>query len=275
MENENSLTSPIDRDRTKKWRPDQHAHSLTETETHEAMEELNVNILSKFPKVERVYADPPIPLQKIGLFSFVPSKGATPDKDGFFGFAKLRGNFATDTESDMHAEKLIRNVDSYHKVYHTYIGRPFPVTVESKYSADINEIDLRKKMSATISEDVKEKRREEKKEIEDIEQRERNLLDKSKKEEETGETGLEKYTVLRVKKAQLVWTYLRTMKKIEEEVQPGIINAREEIDKMEAEDPSYKKDYYKKFMDARKDIKMVDSEDNFIKYMVEDVELPF
>ena len=41
-------------------------------------------------------------MQNIGLISFVPAKGATPNDNGVFGFAKLRGNFSTNIDMVIH-----------------------------------------------------------------------------------------------------------------------------------------------------------------------------
>ena len=148
-EKENSLTAPSDRDRENKWRPDQGAPALTETEVESAIQTLdNTDFTGKFPRVDRTYSDPPIALQAVGLVSFTPAKGATPNKDGVFGFAKLRGNYASQLEAKQRAEEIIRNIDSYHQIYHTYVGRPFPITASSKYSAETDEIDIRKAMTA-------------------------------------------------------------------------------------------------------------------------------
>ena len=138
-EKESSLTTPDDRVRENNWRPEQGAPQLSENEVTSAMEELNnVSFTTKFQRVDRTYADPPPPLQTIGLLSFVPAKGAQPNANGVYGFAKLRGNYSTQQEADQRAEFLIRNVDSYHQIYHTYVGRPFPMTASSKYSAETN-----------------------------------------------------------------------------------------------------------------------------------------
>ena len=73
-EKESSLTTPDDRVRENNWRPEQGAPQLSENEVTSAMEELNnVSFTSKFPRVDRTYADPPPPLQTIGLVSFVPA----------------------------------------------------------------------------------------------------------------------------------------------------------------------------------------------------------
>lgn len=273
---ENSLTSPLDRDRENKWRPEQGAPELTSSETESAMKELNVtSFTDKFPRVDKTYADPTLPMQYIGLISFVPSKGATPDEQGVYGFAKLRGNFSSEIEASQRAEFLIRNVDSYHKIYHTYVGRPFPITVSSDYSANTDEIDIRKKTTETISKDIKAKREDDQREMREIQQREENLLKQSKQEDVD---PYENYITLRVKKAQLQFTYLEHQKKMAE-VKETLISTRQTISEMDTEYPDFQDKYYDKYMQARKDAGFVDDpeklKDNFLKFLVEDAELDF
>lgn len=281
-EKENSLSSPVDRSLEDKWRPDQTNILLTDEEVKEAMRELNIESVYKFPKIDRTYVDQPPPMQNIGLFSFVPSKGAKPDKDGFYGFAKLRGNFATEIEARQRAEYLIRNVDSYHRIYHTFVGRPFPITCNPNYAAETDEIDIRTKMEKIISEDVQAKREEEKKEMETIMERERKLREESKKVQENPSVKLtddyDNYITLRVKKAQLTWTYLEHQRKMKE-VKDLLIKTREDLAFLDEKYPDYNDKYFEKYMNARKEAGItedkVDTHNNFIKYMVEDVELDF
>lgn len=272
---ENTLTAPSDRDATSKFRLDQSAPALTENQVSDAMKELNVTaFVERFPQVERRFADPQIDLQKIGLVSFVPAKGAKPNDQGIYGFAKLRGNFATEDEANAHAERLIRTVDSYHQIYHTYVGRPFPLTCSSDYSKEVNRVDLQKETSTAISNDVRTKREKEQKEIEEIKNREKELLEDVKKSEENRD---DHYTTLRVKKAQLMWTYVDTEKKLEQ--MAGLIaRARHEIEELDKTNPELKNTYYNKYMDARKQaglsVDKIESSQNFIKFMVEDVNIP-
>ena len=114
----------------------------------------------------------------------------------------------------------------------------------------------------------------EKREIEDIKQREKNLLAESK--EDYVAEPIEKYTELQVKKANLVWTYVETRKKLLD-MQPKIRNAYREIREMDAEDENYMKEYYEKYMSARRDAGIPEDNvaDNFVRYMVEDAELDF
>ena len=272
---ENSLTSPSDRDKTNKWKPDLSNKTLSEEEVSAAYDELNnTSFVEKFPRIDRTYADPQIPLQTIGLISFVPAKGATPNENGVFGFAKLRGNFATQLEANQKAEQLIRNIDSYHQIYHTYVGRPFPITFSSKFSAETDEIDIRKQTTKTISESIKEKKDEEQRTIKEIKEREQALLDDTSKEPDP----YDQYITLRVKLAQLSWTYLEHQKKIEE-VKEVIIRTRKEVAEADEEHPTFKDTYYDKYMEARKKAGIVESKEesqsNFIKFLVEDAELPF
>lgn len=271
----NSLTSPADRG-TGVYRAAVGAPPLTNSQVEEAMNAMSeMSFVEKFPRVERQFADPALPLQTYGLISFVPSKGATPDKDGVYGFMKLRGNFATTQESSERAQFLLREVDSYHKIFHAYVGRPFPITLDQKYCNRTEEVDIRKKAVEVVSEDVKAKRDKEKEEIEDIKKREKQLLDESKPGYKPD--PYEEYTVLRVKKAQLVWAYSQTQKKMEE-MKKSIIKTREQIVEMNSQNPNFEKEYFDRYMKARRDAGIADehnTEENFVKYMVEDIDLGF
>ena len=44
---------------------------------------------------------------------------------------KVRGSYETEDEADARAETLIRTVDSYHKIFTAFVGKPFPATTSS------------------------------------------------------------------------------------------------------------------------------------------------
>ena len=271
----NSLTSKNDRG-DGVYKSDLKSVLLTEEQVENAMKSLiHTELVDNFPKLERQFADPPIHLQTFGLVSFVPSKEAVPDKDGVYGFMKIRGNYATQQEASERCEFLIRNVDSYHGIFQAYVGRPIPITIDPKYAKKVDQIDIRKKASDVISEDVKNKRQEEKKEIEQVKDREKKLLEESK--EDYVQDPYEQYTVLKVKKAQLVWGYHKTTKELET-MKAIIIKTRQQIKDMDEQNPDYSKEYYDRYMKARRDAGIPDehnTEENFVKYMVEDIDLGF
>jgi hypothetical protein len=276
LQTESSLTTPQDRDQVNKWKPDQTSPPLTIQESENAIKELNnTAFTSKFPRVDRTYADPVLTLQTIGLVSFIPAKGATPNEKGIYGFAKLRGNFQTEAEASQRAEFLIRNVDSYHQIFHTYVGRPFPLTNSSDYSATTDEIDIRKDTAQSISTDLRSKKSEDEQAMKEIKEREKQLLEESKREEAD---PYDNYITLRVKKAQLSWTYLEHQKKMAE-VKEILIKTRKDIEDLDGEFPEFKDSYYEKYVQARKDAGLKESEEqlqtNFMKYLVEDADLGF
>ena len=277
MSNEviHSLMSSADRG-DNVYKSDLRSPPLTEVEIENAMVALNnTSFVDKFPKVERQFADPAVPLQHFSLISFVPSKGATPDSDGVFGFAKVRGNFASQPEANERAEFLIRNVDSYHTIFQAYVGRPFPITLDEKYCANTAEIDIRKKASETMSEDVKSKRDAQKKEIDEIKEREKRLLEEAKPD--YVEDPFEKYVTLRVKKAQLVWGYKNTMEQLNK-MKTVIIKTRLDIEEQDKINTDFNTKHYDRYMSARRDAGLPDemsTEDNFIKYLCEDIDLGF
>jgi hypothetical protein len=271
---ESTLTAPHDRNLENKFTFSK-LPPLDEEQTVKALEELNTkDFVMKFPRVERAFADPTLDLQRIGLISFIPAKGAKPDEKGVFGFAKLRGNFQTMAEADQRAEFLVQNHDSYHKIYHTYVGRPFPITLSSDYSKEVKEVDLQKDIKEANSDVVKKMREKEQKDIEEIQKKEEELLEDVKKIEEPTE---DVYTTLRVKKAQLTWTYSETEKKLKQ-MRTLIANARKEIEDLEAKDSSLKHIYLKKYIDARKkaglSTTITSKDETFMKYLVEDLKLP-
>ena len=272
---ESSLTAPEDRDRVNRWKPNQANIVLSEEQVNEAMKELNnIAFVERFPRIDRTYADPPVNLQNYGLISFTPARGAKPNENGVYGFAKLRGNYATEMEANQRAEFLIRTVDSFHQIYHTFVGRPFPLTLDSKYSATVAEVDIRKEASQSISDSVKEKKEEEKRNVDDIHQREKNLLEEAKRDEVD---PFENYITMRVKKAQLSWTFLEHITKMRE-IAGIIANVGNEINTMEATDATFKTRYFDKYVEARKasgiNSSKEEMENNWMKFMVEDAVLP-
>ena len=271
---DSSLTSPSDRDTTNKYKLKGGVKPLDDEQTENAMNMLcdNRTIDNTFPMVDRNYCDPAVPMQNYFIFSFVPTKGATPDKDGFYGFAKVRGSYATVQESEERTEYLIRNVDSFHKYYTGYVGRPFPLTLSSSYSKESTEIDVRKKATETISENIKKQKADEQKQIKEIKDREKMLLDDTTNKKE--DNPYEVYTTLKVKKAQLTYTYLEHTKKMKE-IKEIIIKTREELKDMDDDNIDYSKRFYDKYMDARRESGLPTTDESFIKYLNEDADLDF
>ena len=263
-----SLTAPADKTQTEHT-PQTHP-SLNDEQCDKAFRECFVNSLLDLA-YERKYADPGIVGQKYSLHSFIPSKGASPDKDGIYGMLKIRGTFATIEETNEKAEDLIRNHDSYHKIYHGFVGKPMPLTVKSDWSQSIEEVDIQKQTSKIIREDIKEKRAEEKKQVEEIREREQNLREAVEQE---ATDPYEQYTMLRVKKAQIIWGYLEHRTKLKE-LEDVFTKTLAEIKEMDEEDDDYSKKYMQKYIDAREKAGIPHDDKSFMQFLdteVDDIE---
>lgn len=267
-----SLQSPSDRSTT-----DVEKHRITDKreltpqEVHEAIPVLVKD--HSFLQVDRYFTDPFQYGQKTALFSFVPSKQAKPDPDGFFGMMKIRGVYATDEEAKQRAEFLIRTVDSYHEIFHVHVGRPFPVTSRMDCAASIDTIDIRKKTTEMISEDILHKKKQEKDEIENMKEREKQLLKESEKAKQ-GESmdSFDLYITENVKRAQLLWTYKETLAKLRQ-METSYYDTIQHIQELDVQYPEYKDQYKDKYMKARREVDLPDTEDSFLQYLSLDLDV--
>jgi len=259
-----SLVSPSDR-KNMPYAPKNVEEPLNADQIQAAMEVKSKNIT--FAQVDRYYADPYQPNQKIALVSFVPSSGAKPDKDNIYGMMKVRGVYATEEEANERAEFLIRNVDSYHEVYHAYVGRPFPVTTSEGFANEVKKIDIRQKTTDVISEDILNKKKAERGEVEDIKEREKALLDESKRAQ-AGEPKdiFDEYITENVKRAQLVWTFHETKTKMEQ-MKDSFDKATARIKEIDDKEPEFVNKYKDKYMQARRESGIPDDNTSFIQYL--------
>ena len=175
---------------------------LTDEEFEVAKKELiNTSYLKlDFPKAVKIRRDPPLGQQNYYMFTFVPSKGARPDTDGCFGVMKQRGTFPTPKEAEEWAEYLIGSSDSYNENVIGYVGNDFPLTVDSKYCLSTKEVDVRTKMDTVARDSVRSQRENDKKEIEEITERKRQLLEDTGEDKTEQVIDLDYYVTLRVKR---------------------------------------------------------------------------
>lgn len=265
-----SLTAPWDRtEEEHTYKPKQIV--LSENEVSNALNELYIkDFTNKFPRVDRFYADPVLNSQVYCLHSFVPSKGAKPDERGVYGFVKFRGSFATQQEADERAEFLVRNVDSFNDVYTSYCGRPFPLTHNKAFVKETSEIDVKKQITDIVSKDIKTKVSEERRIKDELKEKEKKLLEENDKviNNVPVETNEERYTVLQVKRANLVHVYVETRQKLEK-IKESILKCRSEIEQFDQTHPEIKDTYIEKYNQARElsGLDKVENDTSYLKYM--------
>jgi hypothetical protein len=259
-----SLCAPWDRAADEKYVTKQVV--LTEAEVSAAHSELvDKSFTAKFPRVEKFYADPVICRQAYCLHSFVPTKGATPDEHGVYGFVKFRGAFETQQEADERAEFLIRNVDSFHDIYTSYCGRAFPLSANRKFVQETNAVDIRDHAVRAISEDVKAKVQKDKCLKDEMTERQEALL--ADTEQNLSSEPGERYIELQVKRANLVHVYVETRKSLAQ-IKDLILKCRGEISAFDSSNPECRTDYVGRYETARANLGLELAKDTtYLQYM--------
>ena len=261
-----SLISPSDKQNNIRSKN----NTFTDEEVEILQDKLNKDVRDL--QVDKYYADPNQFGQNIALVSFIPSSGSKPDKDNIYGMMKVRGIYGTEEEANERAEFLIRNVDSYHEIFHCKVGRPFPITDSNEFANTVKSIDIRKKTTELISEDILNKKRQEKEEMMGIEEREKNLLEESKKAQAGEKMDIfDEYITMNIKRAQLLWTYKETQEKLKQ-MKESYLTSIERIKEIDIEHPEYKEQYKEKYMEARRQAGIPDEKNSFVEYLALDID---
>ena len=274
--NISSLSTPWDSEET--WKQTREEKPFTPEETDAACEELIDNtFVKKFPVREKFFSDPVIHGQHIGLFSFIPAKGATPDKKGVFGFAKIRGNFASEEEATEKARQIVNDYDSTNIIFHALVGKPFPITLDRKYAADHDFVNMEKDTDEAVTNAIRNKKKDEEKRSRELRDRADELYKDVSPDKPIEQIEEEEYITLRVKKAQLTWTYLEYFNKLKQ-IRELILKSREDIDNLNDKRPELQSQYYNKYMESRKKAGINEDEqslkNSFLQYLVEDISIP-
>lgn len=268
-----SLTTPTDRAEGTKFEAVR-VPPLTDTQVDSAIQARLIQCLVDFPDIERSYLDPAVDGQEVAVFSFVPAKGATPDKNGFYGFGKVRGSFSDARRASERAEHLLRNVDSYHDYQLCNVGYPFPITKDPRYSKRMQKVHVKSAIKQATSAQIAEKREQEKREVQELREREQKIAEESK-EEVYNPDPEENYTMLRVKNAQLTFTFFKQLDALRE--QRDIINrTRTNMASVEVTNPEFRDRYLERYLKARDDVGLASDGENasFMRYMHTFEDLP-
>jgi Family of unknown function (DUF5832) len=221
-----------------------------------------------FPRKAKFRVDPPINGQSIGLISFYPSKNAVPDADGCFGVLKIRGNFPTMRDADNMADTLVRYHDTLSEIDFVHVGRDFPLFINNDmYTKVTREIDIQKTVDDNVRYNKKQQQEREDREIKNIQERQRALLDKThEKEKETIYRDLDFYITLRVKRANALMTIDEAMKKAKE-AEAVAEKTLKEIEEIEQNNPDYAAEYMERYKREVKGIGANIEQNPLISYM--------
>lgn len=231
------------------------APPLTKAELKEARKDLIVDkfVRSRYLRAIRTRVDSPVSGQVYSVICFTPSNGASPDKDGCFGVLKVRGNYPTPQEADERAEHLVVS-DSINVNLISWVGREFPLCVDTgKYVTETKDVDIKSKLDTVAKESFKRNKEKEQKEIEEVKDRQKKLVEESEYNPREDVTTLEHYTQNRQKygdlKSRLVHAETKAAE-YRELLEPCIAKIKE----LETKNPTYYSSFLERYTNALKEV---------------------
>lgn len=248
------------------------ASELTAEEAEVMTKENSVHLYQALRRVV-TKVDPIIPGQDIALFSWVPAVGVEPNAVGVYGTARVRGVYRNEEDAYSAARDLVRKTDSANEIFHVRVGQDFPLSKESRFTKDLDEVKIQETMDSISQEKDEAEAQKRRKDRKSLEERERQLL-KENDEILKGtykQDPMETYIMTKVKRAHL----RQTKAELEEKLQHtdkvlGLVN--EEIKSLDVKDPTFKKEYYQRYLDARKEVGLPTEQAkiSLLNYMVEE-----
>ena len=150
---------------------------------------------------------------------------------------------------------LVRDFDNFAEIDYVYVGNDFPLMDSNEiYTKSTREIDVRKMTNDVVKAAQKEKEMKERKEIEEIQSRQRKLLDKTNaQEEDESYDDLDYYVKLRFKKANALYTIDEAQKKVKE-AEAVVEKTAKEIEELDSKNPTYKDEFMERYEQAIKNI---------------------
>lgn len=127
-----------------------------------------------YPRVVRTMVDPPLPGQRIGCLSFMLFKEPRKLQNGMpvYGYVKLRGNWADDSQGKFEASKIVREVDSKYVIRLAPVGAWVPITEEDSFVKEKLDVKMHKDEVCLRDQAVKEKEADQRRIMREIRERE-------------------------------------------------------------------------------------------------------
>ena len=236
--------------------------------------DLAVNELVKKPY--RVFRknlhDPKKPGEpQFALFSFAKAAGATPDKDGFLGVAKIRGVFYGEEDAARRAEEIIRYVDSSNVIWTAICGEPIPL-VPKGFSKNLTEVDISNKIAKAVSDNVRAKRKEEEREMQEIKNRQEALMNDDGTVKESIDPE-DKYVEQRVKLAHLRYAIVEHEKKMKE-CAALEVKVRDSLREYSKENPEFEANFVQRYKEGRRKANIAETTDfgGFMQYFLDPID---
>jgi hypothetical protein len=237
------------------------------------------HLCKSFPTVQRGKIDPVIPSQDHGIISFILPPIGTP-RGKVAGLFKIRGNYPSDEQAKIAMIKILTKFDSIHTMYSPKVGHwGFITDDDNAASETVDEIDMSKagqeeldaEAIALMSRHDELKKEKEEKDIQEVKETEKNLLEdvkpRSAAEQHKEDQSLDKYCELRVKIGALQH-HIDNWHKTKRDIQHKIRETRMNIEALDLIHPDYTDRYIKKIRDAKAKAGIMGTEDEDLNFGV-------
>jgi hypothetical protein len=207
--------------------------------------------LINYPKVVRTMTDPPIVGQKMSCISFMLFKEPRKVSNGLpiYGYVKMRGNWADQTQATFEASKIIKDIDSKYPIRIAPTGAWLPITDNDTFIMDHLDVKTSNEEVMLRDEVVKEKQAEESRIKKELKERAEEL--KNDGDIYDDPTSLTYYSMRRVTETTLLDSYERQMSQLKST--KSIINkVQREMKKLEMSNPEYIDQWVDRYNEERK-----------------------
>jgi hypothetical protein len=191
-----------------------------------------------YPKVVRTMTDPPLVSQRLSCVSFMLFKEPKVIEKGppIYGYVKMRGNWADQTQATFEASKIIKDIDSKYPIRIAPTGAWVPITDNDAFIKDHLDVKTEKDEIMLRDSAVKEKQAE-------TDRIKKELIEREKELNEDGDvyddpTSLTYYSMRRVTETTLMDAYTRQSDQLKS-TEAIILKVRRELKKLEMSNPEY------------------------------------
>jgi hypothetical protein len=186
----------------------------------------------KFPSIEQLETDPPIPRQDWGLFSF---KLLPKPINGVYGFLKFRGAFPTEDAYITHAKNIIKTVDSRNKIWPFPQGEWYPITNNEEFAKEQLEVEQKEELANIFNQEQSSEQKAAAQKVRAIQQREKKLIEESKRK--TADIDSIEYHAQRVMHMQQTQQWLESSRKQKRSLLKSLKKCQEDIEDVRKRHP--------------------------------------
>ncbi|MDB4769395.1 hypothetical protein OAG24_00370 [bacterium] len=206
-----------------------------------------------YPKISRSQVDIPIPNQEWVNISVMPLDEPKKLKNGknFYGFLQVRGSWPNQEIAKIKASEIISQIDSKNKIVCVPGGRWVPFSSDEQFISDTTDVsDDPNDHKQLRTQAVKDKQKEDEKHLREIREREEELKESEKKDEDPN--SLDSYITHRVTE-KTIREVLKRRKKEIKKTEDQLMETCKILKTLERDFPKYSKDWIARYNSVRKE----------------------